>query len=131
MQPILETYCYGCHGNGAAEGNRTLDEFASDARRWKISTCGGPCSRTCGLASCRRRAKRVAERGRRRALDWIKFDVFGIDPQNPDPGRATLRRLNRTEYRNTIRDLMESTNNTAEFFRRTTRVMGSTTLAMC
>ena len=33
-------------------------------------------------------------------------DVFGIDPQNPDPGRVTMRRLNRVEYRNTIRDLM-------------------------
>ena len=37
---------------------------------------------------------------------WIKYSAFGIDPQHPDPGRVTLRRLNRTEYRNTIRDLM-------------------------
>src|SRR5688572_22400977 len=27
VQPILESYCYGCHGYGASEGNRTLDEF--------------------------------------------------------------------------------------------------------
>src|SRR6185295_3607366 len=39
---------------------------------------------------------------------WIKSDVFGIDPANPDPGRVTLRRLNRVEYRNTIRDLTGS-----------------------
>ena len=25
---------------------------------------------------------------------------------DPDPGRGTIRRLNRTEYRNTIRDLL-------------------------
>lgn len=37
---------------------------------------------------------------------WIKGSVFKIDPKNPDPGRVTLRRLNRIEYRNTIRDLM-------------------------
>ena len=37
---------------------------------------------------------------------WIKYDAFGIDPQNPDPGRVALRRLNRVEYQNTIRDLM-------------------------
>ncbi len=37
---------------------------------------------------------------------WIKSAVFRADPQNPDPGRITLRRLNRVEYRNTIRDLM-------------------------
>ena len=37
--------------------------------------------------------------------DWIKRDVLGIDPKDPDPGRVTIRRLNRVEYRNTIRDL--------------------------
>ena len=37
---------------------------------------------------------------------WIKRDAFAVDPANPDPGRVTVRRLNRTEYRNTIRDLM-------------------------
>src|SRR5207249_10497032 len=37
---------------------------------------------------------------------WIKFEAFGIDAKNPDPGRVTARRLNRIEYRNTIRDLM-------------------------
>jgi hypothetical protein len=38
--------------------------------------------------------------------DWIKRDAFGIDPKDPDPGRVTIRRLNRVEYHNTIRDLM-------------------------
>ena len=37
--------------------------------------------------------------------DWVKHDVFGIDPRDPDPGRVTIRRLNRVEYRNTVRDL--------------------------
>ena len=37
---------------------------------------------------------------------WIKYGAFGLDPKNPDPGRVTLRRLNRVEYRNTIRDLL-------------------------
>ena len=37
---------------------------------------------------------------------WIKYSAFGIDVKNPDPGRVTVRRLNRVEYRNTIRDLM-------------------------
>jgi hypothetical protein len=45
-----------------------------------------------------------AERGR--LEKWIKFEAFGIDPRNVDPGRVTVRRLNRIEYRNTIRDLL-------------------------
>src|SRR5262249_45349704 len=31
---------------------------------------------------------------------------FQIDPAEPDPGRITVHRLNRVEYRNTIRDLI-------------------------
>ena len=38
--------------------------------------------------------------------DWIKTTAFAIDPKDLDPGRVTVRRLNRVEYRNTIRDLM-------------------------
>ena len=37
---------------------------------------------------------------------WIKRSAFHGDPDNPDPGHVTLRRLNRNEYRNTIRDLL-------------------------
>ena len=49
-------------------------------------------------------------------FDWIKFKAFNIDPANPDPGRVTLRRLNRVEYRNTIRDLTGVDYNTTENF---------------
>jgi len=28
---------------------------------------------------------------------WIKYDAFGIDAKHPDPGRVTVRRLNRVE----------------------------------
>jgi hypothetical protein len=28
-----------------------------------------------------------------------------VDPQRPDPGHVTLRRLNRTEYNNSVRDI--------------------------
>jgi len=44
-------------------------------------------------------------REQKELADWIKADIFQIDPKNPDPGKVTIRRLNRTEYRNTIRDL--------------------------
>lgn len=37
---------------------------------------------------------------------WIKYEAFGIDRSHPDPGRVTVRRLNRVEYRNTVRDLI-------------------------
>ncbi len=47
---------------------------------------------------------------------WIKYVGLGINPDDPDPGRVTLRRLNRVEYRNTIRDLMGYDYETSEEF---------------
>lgn len=38
--------------------------------------------------------------------EWIKYRAFGLDPHDPDPGRVTLRRLNRIEYGRTIRTLL-------------------------
>jgi len=107
IEPILEQYCYGCHGYGANEGNRTLDEFASDDAMladtklwWAV------------LKNVRARMMPPAEeeqptpQERNEIIHWIETDAFGIDPADPDPGHVTLRRLNRAEYRNTIRDLI-------------------------
>ena len=43
---------------------------------------------------------------RLKLASWIEARVFKLDPDNPDPGRVTIRRLNREEYRNTILDLV-------------------------
>jgi len=117
VQPILETYCYGCHGYGASEGSRTLDEFASDEALvgdrklwWAV------------LKNVRAGVmppageERPNDEEMRALFDWIKCDVFKIDPANPDPGRVTLRRLNRVEYRNTVRDLMKVEFDTSDEF---------------
>lgn len=40
-----------------------------------------------------------------RLVGWLKGELYTCDCTRPDPGRVTLRRLNRTEYNNTIRDL--------------------------
>src|SRR5689334_22250838 len=38
---------------------------------------------------------------------WLDVAVFKVDCNGPrDPGRVTLRRLNRAEYNNTVRDLL-------------------------
>ncbi len=107
--PLLEKYCYDCHGNGLNKGKVTLDEFTS------LSHAMEP--RGMWLAALRNvRAglmpplEKDAARPNAAEIDtltqWIKSDVFGLDPKQPDPGAVTVRRLNRVEYRNTIRDLM-------------------------
>ena len=37
---------------------------------------------------------------------WIKYEALDLNATASDPGKITVRRLNRAEYRNTINDLM-------------------------
>ena len=107
IQPILTKYCYDCHGDGMDKGNVAFDEFKSDAELlgkrelwWAVLK-----NVRAGIMPPAKKP-RPPETEKRRLEDWIKYEAFGIDPQDPDPGRVTIRRLNRVEYRNTIRDLM-------------------------
>ena len=43
---------------------------------------------------------------RKLITSWIEAAVLGCDCDHPDPGRVTIRRLNRSEYNRTIRDLV-------------------------
>lgn len=111
VAPILEKYCYDCHGNGLEKGKVSFDTFASDkdmlAKRdlWlaalKNVRAGMMPPREEGAEDFRPNAEELAT-----LTNWIKFEAFGTDVKNPDPGRVTVRRLNRIEYRNTISDLM-------------------------
>ena len=107
IQPILTEYCYDCHGDGMDKGNVAFDEFKSDEELlgkrdlwWAVLK-----NLRAGIMPPAKKP-RPPETEKRRLEDWIKYEAFGIDPQDPDPGRVTIRRLNRVEYRNTIRDLM-------------------------
>ena len=108
IQPILEQYRFTCHGNGIKKGGVDLEgiesdgEIACDRDLWRASLSNV----RAGLMPPGDKPKPTAEE-RRLIADWIKFDAFGIDRKNPYPGRVTVRRLNRTEYRNTIRDLLD------------------------
>ena len=117
VAPILAKYCADCHLDGAHKGNIALDEFTTDDSLlknqdlwWKV------------LKNVRSgimppaKEPRIEEIDKRHLIDWIKYGAFGIDPKSVDPGRVTLRRLNRTEYRNTIHDLMGIDFNTVEEF---------------
>ena len=117
IQPILAKYCFDCHGNGSSEGGRTLDQFKSDAALLDSRDLWGAVLKNvrAGLMPPKGEERPNKDEVERLAL-WIKTGPFRIDTANPDPGRLALRRLNRVEYRNTIRDLMGIDFNTDEEF---------------
>jgi hypothetical protein len=107
IQPILNEFCFDCHGDGMDKGKVAFDTSKSDEeligkRDLWLAVLKNV---RAGLMPPEKKAKPSAEQVRT-LESWIKRDVFELDPADPDPGRVTLRRLNRVEYRNTIRDLM-------------------------
>ena len=107
IQPLLKEFCFDCHGDGANKGGVSFDSFKSDGAVlenhqlwWKALK-----NLRAGLMPPPQKPQPGTEH-KQRLERWIKSAVFAIDPANPDPGRVTVHRLNRVEYRNTIRDLM-------------------------
>lgn len=106
IQPMLENYCYGCHGDGKAKGGVTLDAFKTEAdlKDHKLWLRVLKNTRSHIMPPADEDVMEEAEI--EKLATWIKREAFELDEANPDPGRITVRRLNRIEYRNTIRDLI-------------------------
>jgi hypothetical protein len=116
VQPILEQYCYECHGDGESHGNVAFDELKSSGEILDHDLWSKVIKNLRTGIMPPEKAPHPGPAERKVLEDWVKYQAFGIDPKNPDPGRVTLRRLNRVEYRNTIRDLMGVDFNTDEEF---------------
>ena len=107
VQPLLQTYCYTCHSGAVKSGNVAFDQLASDPARpgnRKLFRRVLDNLRSGIMPPAGMPQPTAAEK--EHIAQWIKGCVYGIDPADPDPGRVTVRRLNRAEYRNTIRDLI-------------------------
>jgi hypothetical protein len=110
IEPILKEFCYDCHGDGEKKGGVAFDELSStnatndfhDTRDvwWKALK-----NLRAGLMPPNKKPQPNPEQ-KELIAEWIKTTVFTIDPQNLNPGRVTVRRLNRVEYRNTVHDLV-------------------------
>ena len=106
IKPYLTKYCTGCHNSEKNAGGVALDTFMNethakkDRKTWetvhKVITAGEmpPKKKT-----------QPAKPENDLVLAWVN-SIIRVDCAVPkDPGRVTIRRLNRSEYNNTIRDL--------------------------
>jgi hypothetical protein len=115
--PLLENYCFSCHGEGISKGDFSMDEFKDLAGHLK--------DRKHWLAVWRNLRSQImppadedqpTPEEKRKLQQWIEREVFQLDPANPDPGRVTIRRLNRNEYRNAVFDLLGVDYDTKDVF---------------
>ena len=107
VSPILRQHCYDCHGDGVKKAGFAFDELTSTDQLLRnpefwlkvLRNTRSHLMPPPGESTPTIQQQAVLEK-------WIRSGAFGLDPAQPDPGRVTVRRLNRTEYRNTIRDLV-------------------------
>ena len=104
----LTRYCVGCHNEKTAQGKLVLstlelENVASHPETWE-------------LVVRKLRARAMPPAGRPRPseaaydalITRLETSLDRAAASNPDPGRTdTFRRLNRTEYANVIRDLLD------------------------
>src|SRR5262245_53650520 len=107
VQPLLVKFCTTCHSGAKPKGGLNL-AFADEAAARKNP-------KLWEKVAIQLRAGEMPPAGRLRptpaefdALNgWIDGDVLKVDCKGQrDPSQVTIRRLNRAEYNNTIRDLL-------------------------
>jgi Protein of unknown function (DUF1592)/Protein of unknown function (DUF1588)/Protein of unknown function (DUF1585)/Protein of unknown function (DUF1587)/Protein of unknown function (DUF1595)/Planctomycete cytochrome C len=108
IQPLLARYCIKCHGGAKPKSDFALDIFKDEAAALKdLNVWDRVAQRIrAGEMPPPRRPQPTRQEveliGR-----WVDAALGNADClRRKDPGRVTLRRLNRAEYNNTIRDLV-------------------------
>ncbi len=106
-QAFLTRYCQGCHNDRAKTGGMSvqplkLDNLAANDETWekilrKVSLGEMPPSG----------AARPPKESLSEFSQWLSASLDRNAALHPDPGHATLRRLNRAEYANAVRDLLD------------------------
>jgi hypothetical protein len=117
IRPLLQKYCYDCHNEKKSKGDLSLEHYKSleairaDRKKWEMVLRN---VRSGEMPPEKKPQPNADERDL--LAKFVEQEIFRVDPKNPDPGRVTIRRLNRAEYNNTIRDLVGVDFNSAEDF---------------
>ncbi len=118
VAPFTEKYCVECHTGSTPEAGisfaRYVDEKAmlKDRRTWQrvfdlVSQGSMPPADS----------RQPTADEKTKLLEYLDQQLHHIDCSKvADPGRVTIRRLNRSEYNNTVRDLLAVTFRPAEDF---------------
>jgi hypothetical protein len=106
IRPLLDAYCFACHNPEKKKGDLDLSAIASeDAAKHALKIWREVIDQLHSHDMPPDTAKKQPSAEER---DRLIAAIKGIKRYDgpPDPGRVTIRRLNRTEYDYTIRDLL-------------------------
>jgi len=104
---MFRKFCFDCHTRCNEEGNLALDQLLADPNKAGQHDTWVAVWKNLRLGTMPPAGEPQPEAAERSAtIGWIERQVFRLDPAHPDPGRVTIRRMNRTEYGYTIHDLL-------------------------
>ena len=108
VRPFVAENCVPCHGYKKQKNGLNLESFESaasltdDHDRWSEVV-----KKLRAREMPPEEEPQPPEHQRQAVAGWLAKELERIDKLTPpDPGRVTARRLNRTEYNNTVRDLL-------------------------
>src|SRR5436190_17461398 len=109
VSPVLESRCYECHVDGKKKAGLAFDNLTTKEQILHNPQLWLKVLRNTRSHIMPPPSEEQPTTAEQQALEqWIKTAGFGLNPDQPDPGRVTIRRLNRTEYKNTLRDLISA-----------------------
>lgn len=105
--PFVNQYCMPCHNSDKAAGGLSLDGFQSTDHARKDRKTWATVAQVITAGDMPPKKKPQPSKEEKAAVvGWVENSLTGVNCAAPkDPGRVTLRRLNRPEYNNTVRDL--------------------------
>ena len=106
VAPVLKTFCFSCHGGTKPKADLTLDRltpnFEKSADIWR-----GVMERISDGSMPPKGKDRPSAAQAKAVSDWASAELTSFQTSKAArSGRSRLRRLNRIEYVNTIRDLL-------------------------
>ena len=105
--PFLKKHCFACHGDGKAKADLSFDKYKDDPSVFNDRKVWDNVRHMLTVREMpptgRPQPAPAEVEAVTRAIQGM-FDRF--DNAKPNAGRVTIRRLNKTEYNNTIRDLV-------------------------
>ncbi len=105
---LLGDYCARCHNDDDRIADLSFDDLrADDLRNGDHADAWERILRRTSLGEMPPSGKPQPDPVSRAAfVQWLQTSLDGYAAAHPDPGRATIRRLNRVEYANAVRDLL-------------------------
>ncbi|MAD80862.1 MAG: hypothetical protein CMJ50_08480 [Planctomycetaceae bacterium] len=107
--PIVQQYCVDCHSEDDPEGDLSLHDFRDAEQVLQDREMWEKAFRLLGIDGMPPKDydERPSRAEREALAEWLDLKLHHVDCDVvDDAGQVTIHRLNRTEYNNTVRDLL-------------------------